>query len=121
MLLLLLLFFFFFFLRLSTPHIAASGKHVLIVEDLIDTGTTLEFVKAYIQTKKPKSVKLCCILDKKARRTSSVKVDYVGFPCPDEFVVGFGMDFAENYRTLPFVAVLKPSAYLKKHETDDFL
>ena len=88
-----------------------SGKNILIVEDLIDTGTTLEWIKKYLLTKDPKSVRICCILDKKARRTSSVKVDYVGFDCPDEFVVGYGMDFAGDFRTLPFVGVLKPSAY----------
>ena len=88
-----------------------SGKNILIVEDLIDTGTTLEWIKKYLLTKDPKSVRICCILDKKARRTSTVKVDYVGFDCPDEFVVGYGMDFAGDFRTLPFVGVLKPSAY----------
>jgi len=88
-----------------------SGRHVLIVEDLIDTGTTLEWIKRYLQTKKCKSIKICCILDKKARRTADVKVDYIGFLCPDEFVVGYGMDFAEDFRTLPFVGVLKPEAY----------
>merc|ERR1711865_921356 len=90
-----------------------SGKNIVIVEDLIDTGNTLEWVKDYLKTKKPKSLKLCCVLDKKARRTSSVKVDYIGFDCPDEFVVGYGMDFAEHYRSLPFVGVLKPEAYSK--------
>ena len=88
-----------------------SGKNILIVEDLIDTGTTLEWIKKYLLTKDPKSVRICCILDKKARRTSTVKIDYVGFDCPDEFVVGYGMDFAGDFRTLPFVGVLKPSAY----------
>jgi hypoxanthine phosphoribosyltransferase len=95
-----------------------SGKHILIVEDLIDTGTTLEWIKKYLLTKEPKSVRICCILDKKARRTSSVKVDYVGFECPDEFVVGYGMDFAGDFRTLPFVGVLKPSAYKSTAESD---
>ena len=88
-----------------------SGRHILIVEDLIDTGTTLAWIKSYLMTKNPKSVRICCILDKKARRTAKVDIDYVGFLCPDEFVVGFGMDFAGHFRTLPFVGVLKPSAY----------
>eukprot|EP00940_MAST-03C_sp_MAST-3C-sp2_P003279 g3279.t1 len=88
-----------------------AGRHILIVEDLIDTGTTLKWIKDYLLSKNPKSVKLCCILDKKARRTADVRVDYVGFECPDEFVVGFGMDYAGHFRTLPFVGVLKPSAY----------
>jgi len=89
-----------------------SGKHVLIIEDLIDTGNTLKWLKSYLMTKNCASVKLCTLLDKKARRTETdVAVDYVGFTCPDEFVVGYGMDFAENYRCLPFVGCLKPEAY----------
>eukprot|EP00942_MAST-04A_sp_MAST-4A-sp1_P001597 g1597.t1 len=89
-----------------------KGKHVLIVEDLIDTGNTLAWVKKHFESKEVASFKLCCLLDKKARRTANVDVDYVGFDCPDEFVVGYGMDFAEHYRTLPFVGVLKPEAYM---------
>lgn len=88
-----------------------SNRHILIVEDLIDTGTTLAWIKKYLLGKKPKSVKICCILDKYERRTANVKVDYVGYACPDEFVVGYGMDFSGHFRTLPFVGVLKPSAY----------
>ncbi|GBG26768.1 Hypoxanthine-guanine phosphoribosyltransferase [Hondaea fermentalgiana] len=89
-----------------------AGKHVLIIEDLIDTGNTLKWLKSYLMTKNCASVKLCTLLDKKARRTETdVAVDYVGFTCPDEFVVGYGMDFAENYRCLPFVGCLKPEAY----------
>lgn len=89
-----------------------KGKHVLIVEDLIDTGNTLAWVKKHFESKEVASFKLCCLLDKKARRIAEVDVDYVGFDCPDEFVVGYGMDFAEHYRTLPFVGVLKPEAYM---------
>lgn len=88
-----------------------AGKHVIIVEDLIDTGVTLQWIQNYLATKDPKSVKLCCILDKPARRGTGVKVDYVGFTCPDEFVVGYGMDFAQGYRSLPFVGVLREEAY----------
>eukprot|EP00747_Dinoflagellata_sp_TGD_P162560 gnl/TRDRNA2_/TRDRNA2_180278_c0_seq1.p1 gnl/TRDRNA2_/TRDRNA2_180278_c0~~gnl/TRDRNA2_/TRDRNA2_180278_c0_seq1.p1 ORF type:complete len:230 (-),score=59.93 gnl/TRDRNA2_/TRDRNA2_180278_c0_seq1:96-785(-) len=88
-----------------------QGKNIVIVEDLIDTGTTLAWIKNFFLTKKPKCVKVCCILDKPARRNADITVDYVGFECPDEFVVGYGMDFAEDYRTLPFVGVLKEEAY----------
>ena len=94
-----------------------KGKHVLIVEDLIDTGNTLAWVKKHFESKEVASFKLCCLLDKKARRIADVAVDYVGFDCPDEFVVGYGMDFAEHYRTLPFVGVLKPEAYM--YSTND--
>jgi hypoxanthine phosphoribosyltransferase len=88
-----------------------AGKSIVIVEDLIDTGNTLQWVKNYLYTKGVKSVKICCIFDKKCRREAAVEIDYAGFECPDEFVVGYGMDFDEEYRTLPFVGVLKPSAY----------
>ena len=88
-----------------------ANKHILIVEDLIDTGNTLAWVKSYLLTKNCKSVKICCILDKKERREVNLDIDFVGFVCPDEFVVGYGMDFDEEYRTLPFVGVLKPEAY----------
>ena len=88
-----------------------AGKSIVIVEDLIDTGNTLQWVKNYLYTKGVKSIKICCILDKKSRREAAVNIDYVGFECPDEFVVGYGMDFDEEYRTLPFVGVLKPEAY----------
>lgn len=88
-----------------------KGKNIVIVEDLIDTGTTLAWIKSYFLMKEPKCVKICTILDKPARRKADIKVDYVGFKCPDEFVVGYGMDFAEAYRTLPFVGVLKEEAY----------
>jgi len=88
-----------------------KGRDVLIIEDLIDTGKTLEWIVAHLKTKGVESVRLCCLLDKKERRTANVHVDYVGFTCPDEFVVGYGMDFAEQYRCLPFVGVLAPHAY----------
>jgi hypoxanthine phosphoribosyltransferase len=82
------------------------GKHVLIIEDLIDTGTTLSWIKEYLRSKNCASVAMCCLLDKKARRTTDVFVDYVGWECPDEFVVGYGMDFAGTYRCMPFVGIL---------------
>jgi len=90
-----------------------QGRHVLIIEDLIDTGHTLAWIKDHLRMKKCASVEIVCLLDKKARRTCAVEVDYVGFICPDEFVIGYGMDFADEYRCLPWVGVLKPSAYVK--------
>ena len=100
-----------------------KGKHVVIVEDLIDTGATLAWVKEYLLSKGAASVKICCMLDKTSGRKEELKgskfvVDYVGFECPDEFVVGYGMDFAERYRTLPFIGVLKPSVFAKKVPSD---
>eukprot|EP00657_Telonema_sp_P-1_P006013 TRINITY_DN23936_c0_g1_i2.p1 TRINITY_DN23936_c0_g1~~TRINITY_DN23936_c0_g1_i2.p1 ORF type:complete len:138 (+),score=21.39 TRINITY_DN23936_c0_g1_i2:245-658(+) len=88
-----------------------SGKHIVIVEDLIDTGGTLAWIKTFLSTKNPASVKLCVLLAKTERRSEAVALDYLGFDCPDGFVVGYGMDFAEHYRTLPFVALMKPEAY----------
>ena len=97
------------FLRLSDP----SGVDVLIIEDLIDTGTTLAWLRNHLATKRCASVTICCLLDKTARRTADVSVDFVGFEIPDEFVVGYGMDFNDGYRCLPYIAVLKPEAYAK--------
>jgi len=89
-----------------------EGKHILITEDLIDTGRTLKFISKYFSDKKCASIKIACLLSKAARRKErSVKIDYYGFDCPDEFVIGYGMDFADEYRALPFVGVLKESAY----------
>jgi len=82
------------------------GHDVLIIEDLIDTGTTLDWVKKYLEAKKCKSIKLCCLLDKKERRKVNVNVDYVGFDCQNEFVVGFGMDYQDEYRCLPFIGCI---------------
>ncbi len=89
-----------------------EGKHVLIVEDIIDTGQTLKYVVDVLQTRKPASIKIVTLLDKPERRvTKHVKVDYNGFEIPDEFVVGYGLDYAQKYRNLPYIAVLKPEAY----------
>ena len=88
-----------------------EGKNVLVIDDILDTGRTLAFVKDYLLVKSPKNIKLCTLLDKPERRTSKVTVDYVGFSVPDEFVVGYGLDFDEKYRNLPFIGVLRPEAY----------
>jgi len=91
-----------------------EGKDILIVEDIIDSGLTLKYLKELLISRGPKSVKICTILNKKERRQENVKVDYIGFDIPDEFVVGYGLDYAEKYRNLPFVGVLKPEIYSQK-------
>ena len=90
-----------------------EGRHVVILEDIFDTGNSLEFVYNYLLDKKPASLKICTLLDKPERRRPgvTVKPEYVGFTIPNEFVVGYGLDFNEQYRNLPFVGVLKPEAY----------
>jgi len=87
------------------------GKDVIIVEDILDSGVTLTTLRGFIMERSPASLKICTLLDKPARRQAQVSADYGGFECPDEFVVGYGLDYAEKYRNLPFVAVLKPEAY----------
>lgn len=91
-----------------------SGKHILLVEDLIDTGLTLHELKEYLISRGAASVKIAALLDKPDRRTIPVELDYVGFQVPNEFIIGYGIDYAENYRTLPFVGVLKRSVYEPK-------
>lgn len=88
-----------------------EGKDVLIVEDIIDSGLTLSYLKETLLGRKPKSLKICTILDKPERREADVKVDYRGFEIPDKFVVGYGLDFGEKYRNLPFIGVLKTELY----------
>lgn len=90
-----------------------SDKHLLIVEDIIDSGLTLKYLKEMLETRKPASIKLCTLLDKPARRQENVDVDYVGFEMPDEFIVGYGIDYAEHYRNLPYIGILKPEVYTK--------
>ena len=84
-----------------------SGKDVLIGEDIIDSGHTLNFLNGYFKDKNAASVKLCTMLDKPDRREVDVKVDYTGFTIPDEFVVGYGLDFDQRYRNLPFIGVVE--------------
>jgi len=83
-----------------------EGKDVLIVEDIVDTGLTLKFLADNILSRNPKSLKVCCLLDKPSRRKVVVKVDYIGFDIPDEFVVGYGLDYAQKYRNKPFIGVI---------------
>ncbi|MDP2663724.1 MAG: hypoxanthine phosphoribosyltransferase, partial [Dehalococcoidia bacterium] len=84
-----------------------KGRDVILVEDIVDTGMTLNHVMDYLNTKRPASVRVCTLLDKRARRIADVPLDYVGFEVPDEFVVGYGLDFRQQFRSLPFIAVLK--------------
>jgi hypoxanthine phosphoribosyltransferase len=93
---------------LSAP---IDGRHVLLVEDIIDTGLTLNYLLRYLRGKNPKSIKVCSLLDKPARRLVEIPLDYVGFEIPDAFVVGYGLDYGEVYRNLRFVGVLRPEAY----------
>lgn len=90
-----------------------AGRHVVILEDIIDSGLTLKHTVEYLKTKGPASVKICTLLDKPDRRMADIQADYVGFTIPNEFVVGYGLDYDEAYRNLPYVGVLKPKAYMK--------
>ena len=84
-----------------------EGKEVLIVEDIIDSGRTLYYLLDILEKRRPNSMRLCTLLDKPDRRVRDVKVDYVGFEIPDEFVVGYGLDYAQRYRNLPFIGVVE--------------
>jgi hypoxanthine phosphoribosyltransferase len=86
-------------------------RDVLLVDDILDTGKTMSRVLPKIQALKPRRIKICVMLDKPSRRTEDIEADYVGFKIPDFFVVGYGLDFAERYRNLPFVGVLHPHVY----------
>ena len=88
-----------------------EGEDVLIVEDIIDTGLTLNYLIRYLRGKNPKSLRICTLLDKPARRLIDIPVDYIGFQIPDQFVVGYGLDYGEVYRNLRFVGVLRPEVY----------
>lgn len=88
-----------------------AGCHVLVVEDIVDTGKTLSYLVENLKARQPASLRVCALLDKPERRTVPITVDYVGFEIPDKFVVGYGLDFAEGYRNLPFVGVLKEHLY----------
>ncbi len=90
-----------------------KDKHILIVEDIIDSGLTLKYLTQVLATREPASVKLCTLIDKPARRKEAVDVDYIGYELPDAFIVGYGIDYAEHYRNLPYIAVLKPEVYTK--------
>lgn len=82
-------------------------KNVIVIEDIIDTGRTLSYLLKMLQERKPKSLRLCTLLDKPERRVAEVDVDYVGFQIPDEFVVGYGLDYAQKYRNLPYIGIVE--------------
>lgn len=84
-----------------------EGKDILVIEDIVDTGRTLSHLMEVLKVRKPASIKLCTLLDKPDRRVVDVPVDYTGFTIPDEFVVGYGLDYAQNYRNLPFIGVVE--------------
>jgi len=88
-----------------------EDKDVIVVEDILDSGNTLSYLLEILKARKPASIKLCTLLDKPERRTKPVEVAYSGYSIPDEFVVGYGLDYAERYRNLPYIGVLKPSVY----------
>ena len=88
-----------------------AGEDVLIVEDIIDTGLTLNYLIRYLRGKNPATLRICTLLDKPARRLVEIPVDYIGFTIPDQFVVGYGLDYGEVYRNLRFVGVLRPEVY----------
>lgn len=90
-----------------------EGRHVVILEDILDTGLTLRHTVDYLMTKHPASLKICTLLDKPDRRKAEIQADYIGFTVPNLFVVGYGLDFDERYRNLPYIGVLKPEAYMK--------
>ncbi|MEA3310208.1 MAG: hypoxanthine phosphoribosyltransferase [Chloroflexota bacterium] len=88
-----------------------AGCHVLIVEDIVDTGYTLAYLQRLFQARNPASLRTCVLLNKPARHEVEIEVDYLGFEIPDVWVVGYGLDFADRFRTLPYIGELKPSAY----------
>lgn len=88
-----------------------EGKHVLIVEDIVDSGRTLDYLLRMLRQRRPATLHVCTLLDKRERREIDVPIDYVGFEVPDAFVVGYGLDFAEFYRQMPFIGVLRPEIY----------
>ena len=90
-----------------------NGRDVIIVEDILDSGNTLEFLKKYLMAKGAASVTIVTLLDKPSRREKAITADYAGFVVPDEFVVGYGLDYAQQYRNMPYIGVLKPEVYSK--------
>jgi len=88
-------------------HADIAGRHVLLVEDIVDSGRTMDYLLRALQARKPASLRVCTLLNKPCRRVVDVPLDYIGFDIPDDFVLGYGLDFDEKYRNLPFVGVLK--------------
>jgi hypoxanthine phosphoribosyltransferase len=96
---------------LKDLSMAIDGRDVILVEDIIDTGLTLNYLLRYLHDKGPASIRICCLLDKPARRLADITIDYRGFTIPDRFVIGYGLDYDERYRNLPYIGVLRPSVY----------
>lgn len=88
-----------------------ENRDVIIVEDIVDSGLTLTHLKELLSHRKPKTIKVCTLLDKKERRKVEFNADYVGFDIPNEFIIGYGLDYAEKYRNLPYIGILKQSVY----------
>jgi hypoxanthine phosphoribosyltransferase len=88
-----------------------EGRDVIVVEDIIDTGLTLNYLLKYLHDRGPATVRICCLLDKPARRLAEIDIDYRGFTIADRFVIGYGLDYDERYRNLPYIGVLRPSVY----------
>ena len=88
-----------------------SGRHIIVVEDILDSGNTLSYLLKILEHRHPASIRLCTLLDKPDRRVKPVEVHYSGFTIPDAFVVGYGLDYAEKYRNLPYIGILKPEVY----------
>jgi hypoxanthine phosphoribosyltransferase len=95
-----------------------EGRHVIVVDDIIDTGLTMDYLLETLKTRYPASLRVCALLDKVPRRLRYVPLDYRGFEIPDKFVVGYGLDFAGRYRNVPFICVLKPEIYAPRSEGD---
>ncbi|NVY96306.1 hypoxanthine phosphoribosyltransferase [Lactobacillus sp. DCY120] len=96
---------------LKDLDVSVAGRDVIFVEDIVDTGITLQALMELFKTRKVKSMKLVAMLDKKMHRQREVQPDYVGLECPDEFIVGYGMDYQDKYRNLPYIGILKPDVY----------
>ena len=88
-----------------------AGKDILIVEDILDSGLTLSYIKELLESRGPRSIRIATLLDKPSRRKVDLQADYIGFPVPDEFVIGYGLDYDEKYRNLPYIGILKPEVY----------
>ena len=95
-----------------------AGRHILIIEDIIDSGRTLDYMRRNLLARSPASLRICTLLNKPSRRAVDVPVDYIGFDIPDEFVVGYGLDFDQIYRNFPFIAVLKPQVFAGEPEDE---
>lgn len=95
-----------------------QGRHVIIVEDIVDTGNTLTYILRNFAARNPASIRVATLLSKPSRRQIQVPVDFVGFEVPDEFVIGYGLDYAEQYRNVPYIGVLKPEIYERSEDPD---